>query len=153
MLRLWNDLDNERYRIWSEPFPGVAAALEDLVADGYQLALASNNTPRALTRLDELGLLNFFAVKEVSDTLGLAKPDIRFFLTLLDAAGCAPERVVMVGDRPGNDIAPARLLGMKTVRVLKGWHVKQAPRGPGDLADLTIEEPAQIGDAVRRLLP
>ncbi len=153
VIGIWSELPLARYRAWTEPFPGVASAIESLAEDGYSLALASNNTERALTRLDDLGLLRFFSVREVSDTLGLAKPDTRFFLTLLDAAGCEPEQVVMIGDRPGNDIAPARLLGMKTVRVMKGWHVDQKPRGPGDLADLTIDDPAQIGDAVRRLLP
>ena len=152
-LSIWDGLSQAEYRAWTRPYPGVPEAIAGLTADGYSLALASNNTPRALTRLDELGLLEHFRVREVSDTLGLAKPDTRFFLALLEAAGCDPGRVVMVGDRPGNDIAPARLLGMKSVRVLTGWHRGQEPRGPGDLADLSIADPAAFGDAVRRLLP
>ena len=152
-LALWKAIDPDQYRAWTEPYPGVPEAIAALAGDGFHLALASNNTPNALTRLDELGLLDHFRVKEVSDTLGLSKPDTRFFLTLLDAAGCEPRQVVMVGDRPGNDVAPAKLLGMKTVRVRTGWHREQEPRGPGDLADLTIDDPAQFGDAVRRLLP
>ncbi len=148
----WDGIDDERYRAFTPPYPGVDELLADLAAR-HPLGIASNNSPRALRRLGELGFLRHFTVQEVSDTLGLAKPDIRFFMALLEEAGCRPEDAVMVGDRLGNDIAPARLLGMKTIRVLQGWHRPQQPRSPEDLPDLEVAASAEIGDALRRLLP
>jgi HAD superfamily hydrolase (TIGR01509 family) len=149
--RDWEAIDDESYRSYTRPFPGVAAMLADLKREGFRLALASNNSPRALWRLGELGFLDHFDIKEVSDTLGVAKPDTRFYQALLGAAGCRGEDAVMVGDRLCNDIGPARALGLRTLRVLKGWHRDQQARTPADLPDLSVAEPCDLPAALSRL--
>ena len=49
----------------------------------------------------------------------------------------------MIGDRLDNDIRPARVLGWKTVRILKGYACFQNPRDRFDEPDATI---AQLTD-------
>jgi GrpB-like predicted nucleotidyltransferase (UPF0157 family) len=51
----------------------------------------------------------------MSDEIGVAKPDARFFAAVLDRLGRRPDEVLYVGDRLDNDILPARHIGMFTV--------------------------------------
>jgi putative hydrolase of the HAD superfamily len=148
----WLELDPVRYRTWTTPFIDSAALLDGLVADGHRLLLASNNEQRALDRLEELDLLRYFSQREVSDTLGLAKPDPRFFRAIIVAAGADPLDCLMVGDRLGNDIAPAKALGMKTLRLRVGSHVAQEPRVESEAPDRTVTDPAALLEAARDLL-
>ena len=147
----WDALSDDDYAAFTTPFPSTAPLLESLAAAGHTLVLASNNSPRALARLETLGLLRHFAVKEVSETLDLAKPDPRFFEVLL-AAVDHPKDAIMVGDRIDNDVAPARTLGLRTLRVRHGSHVAQEPRGPESTPDLTVDDPAELAAALDRLL-
>ena len=50
----------------------------------------------------------------------MEKPDRALFLRALSLSGCDAADAVMVGDRPDNDIMPAKALGMKTVRITQG---------------------------------
>ena len=148
----WDALSDAEYARFTTPFVATAPLLEALAAAGHRLVLASNNSPRALGRLETLGLLRHFAVKEVSETLALAKPDLRFFLALLASAGARPADCLMVGDRIDNDVLPAKRLGMRTLRLLHGSHAAQEPRGPSEAPDLTVDHPDQLAGAIAQLL-
>lgn len=148
----WEALSDAEYAGFTTPFASSAPLLAGLAADGHRLVLASNNSPRALRRLESLGLLRHFAVREVSETLALAKPDPRFFLALLAAAGAAPADCLMVGDRLDNDIIPAKRLGMRTLRLRHGSHAAEVPRGHDETPDLTVDHPDQLAGAIAELL-
>lgn len=148
----WDALSDAEYAGFTTPFAASAPLLAGLAAAGHRLVLASNNSPRALRRLDALGLLRHFAVREVSETLALAKPDPRFFAVLLAAAGATPADALMVGDRLDNDIIPAKRLGMRTLRVRHGSHAAVEPRGPDEAPDLTVDRPDQLAAAIAQLL-
>ena len=75
-------------------------------------------------------------------------PDTRFFLAALRAVGARADEAVMVGDRLDNDIYPANILGMKTIRLLTGPFAAQEARTPRDLPDVTIGTLAELPDAV-----
>lgn len=152
VLGRWRSLPPERYREWTTPFPSSADLVAQLAADGHRLLLASNNEERALRRLDELGLLKHFELREVSETLGCAKPDPRFFAAILAASDAEPARSLMIGDRLGNDIAPTKALGMRTLRLRIGSHARQEPRDARERPDLTVEDPADLLDAARSLI-
>jgi HAD superfamily hydrolase (TIGR01549 family) len=148
----WDALSDAEYAGFTTPFTSTASLLAALAAAGHPLVLASNNSPRALARLETLGLLRHFTGREVSETLALAKPDLRFYLALLAAAGAAPEDCLMVGDRIDNDILPARRLGLRTLRLRHGSHAAQEPRGHHEAPNLTVEQPDELAGALAELL-
>jgi FMN phosphatase YigB (HAD superfamily) len=80
----------------------------------------------------------------LSDVVGLHKPDPRFFELALDAWQMDPARVAYVGDRPDNDVEPARRLGMHTVRFLFGSHARQPPRDAAQTADFDATSLAEV---------
>ncbi len=99
------------------PEPGTASFLAALRDAGFRLAVLSNWDSRLRPVLNGLGLAPFFEALFISSEHGLAKPDPAFFLLALQALGVAPEEAWMVGDDEGNDLAPARALGMGAHRV------------------------------------
>ena len=50
----------------------------------------------------------------------------------------------MVGDRIDKDIIPAKMVGMKTIRVKTGIHKNQEPRIPNEIPDLTVNKIEEI---------
>jgi putative hydrolase of the HAD superfamily len=132
--------------------PGIGALLGALHAQGVRLALAANQPAAMLAALAEAGLLHLFAVHGLSGVMGLRKPDPRFFLHIADALGRAPEQCVMVGDRIDNDIAPARALGMATIRLAVGRHAAQRPRSWLEMPDAEVADLAGLRAAIQACL-
>ena len=54
------------------------------------------------------------------------------------------EDAVMVGDRSDNDIAPARRLGMQTIRILRGPSAFSEPPSAEDRPEFTIRTLAEL---------
>ena len=136
--------------------PGVvvrpeAARIIPPLAERYILALAANQPPRALSLLEEAGLLRYFAWKEVSDTMGIAKPSPLFFRMILEGISVGPEEAVMVGDRLDHDIFPAKLLRMKTVRVLLGPYRRQEPPTFFYVPHVSIPDLSQLVGALKKM--
>ena len=50
----------------------------------------------------------------------------------------------MVGDRIDKDIIPAKLVGMKTIRIRTGIHKNQEARTPEEIPDITVNELCEI---------
>jgi len=76
-------------------------------------------TPGRVVRrlLDGLGLLEHLRVLAFSDEVGATKPDPRPFRAALDPLGVAPQDALHVGDLRRTDVAGARALGLRTVRI------------------------------------
>jgi FMN phosphatase YigB (HAD superfamily) len=73
-------------------------------------------------------LLRFFEVLAASAEFGAAKPDPGISEWDLNQAHCPAKAAVMLGDRPDNDIAPAKRLGMHTIRLLRGLGAYHEPQ-------------------------
>jgi putative hydrolase of the HAD superfamily len=127
---------------------GIAGVIERLHASGLKLGLAANQPARILGVLDEAGIGRYFSHREVSGHHGYRKPDVRLFLRACEDLGVAPEECIMVGDRIDNDIAPARLLGMRTVLIRTGRHIGQQPRSWEEVADVEVRDAEGIEAAV-----
>ena len=69
---------------------------------------------------------------------GVAKPDERIFELAMERADCSPEEAVMIGDRLDNDIAPAKRLGITTIRVLQGYGKYSSPLSDYEIPDFTV---------------
>lgn len=126
-----------------KPYPDAAAVLEKL-SGKYRLGIIANQLPGADKRLERFGLSAHISLVVSSAEFGAEKPDPSIFLAALGAAGCVPERAVMVGDRPDNDIKPARALGMMTVRVRQGQFRLFSPDGEEYLPDADIGSIAEL---------
>lgn len=107
-------------------YPHVVQMLEQL-SKQYNLGVIANQAVGAESRLKKHKIHRFFSVFALSGEVGFSKPDQRIFEYALQQANCQPKDAVMVGDRLDNDIYPANMIGMTTVRVLQGVAKHQNP--------------------------
>lgn len=95
--------------------PGAAEFLRALRARG-KVYLITNGTPAAqYGRLDSLGIRGQFDGVFISDEIGFAKPDPRFFAHVLAAAGLAAGECLVIGDSLTSDIAGANGAGIPCI--------------------------------------
>ncbi|HEX5480112.1 MAG TPA: HAD family hydrolase [Dehalococcoidia bacterium] len=132
--------------------PGIAELLADLHGRGVPLGLVANQPADALDRMEAAGIARYFAHRDVSGTHGFRKPDVRVFLHASEHLGVAPEQCIVVGDRIDNDIAPARVLGMRAVLFRTGRHRAQQPRSWEEVPDVEVSTVAELGAALGGLL-
>ena len=114
------------------------------LALAYKLALAGNQPATVLRLLEDAELLRHFHWPYVSEQMGVAKPVPLFFRMILDGLGVEAQEAVMVGDRLDHDVFPARLVGMRTVRVLVGPYAKQEPPSPLHVPHATVQSLAEL---------
>jgi putative hydrolase of the HAD superfamily len=100
---------------------GARDTLEWLAAAGLRRALVCDTgfSPGRVVRqlLARTGLLDLLEVQAFSDEVGVPKPEARIFEHALGALGTAPAAALHVGDLRRTDVAGARGLGMRTVRI------------------------------------
>ncbi|MGW4412812.1 HAD family hydrolase [Nonomuraea sp. NPDC004702] len=124
----------------SDLYPDVRAGLQALRDMGLRVCAAGNQTAKAGDLLRGLSLpIDAIAT---SAEWGVAKPDTAFFDRVIKFAGVAPAETLYVGDHPGNDVIPARKMGLVTCLIRRGpWgHLwSDDPVVPADLRinDLT----------------
>jgi len=105
----------------TKPYPGLIAAMDNLKANGFTLAVCTNKLESlARTLIDALGLTHYFAAITGGDTFPVRKPDARHLLGTIEKAGGTPERSIMVGDS-FNDIAVAKNAAVASVGVPFGY--------------------------------
>ena len=133
---LWDQVDPWGNRLY-RPTPDAHPALKRLSAR-CPLALVSNTEPPARQMLHQNGFERYFRAILLSCEVGISKPDQGIFLRALGALDCRPEDAVMIGDRLDADIAPARRLGLWTVRVHRGPAYWQTPQHDEERPHLTV---------------
>ncbi len=129
-------------------FPDVAPALARLKAAGLGLAVATNYGPSVRMRLHALGIGPLIDVWGLAPEMRVPKPEPAFFARVLELLQVAPSQAVMVGDRQDNDIAPAKRSGLKAVRLRRGLHKEQRPRGLADAPDFSAATFREAADWV-----
>jgi HAD superfamily hydrolase (TIGR01549 family) len=135
-----------------EPRAGIVELLVRLHARGVLLGVVANQPASVVARLAGLGIDRLFSHVGLSGVVGLRKPDPRLFLAACDALGVAPADCVMVGDRIDNDIAPAKALGMRAVRLRAGRHAGQRPRSWREVPDEEVNDVPGLAAALGRLI-
>ncbi|HXF56020.1 MAG TPA: HAD family hydrolase [Actinomycetota bacterium] len=130
-------------------FPGVPELLREVRRLGLRAVLVSNTYLRTgaeyLEDFERFGLRALLDGAVTSVDVGLRKPHRAVFESALRVAGAPPEACVMVGNSERDDIAPARALGMRTVRV-----VRDGPPPEGTAADALAAGPAEVAAVLRR---
>lgn len=125
-------------------FPDAVSTLRTLRQRGYRLGIIANQEPGLPERLARRGMGGLFAVIVTSADFGAKKPETALFEAALRQAGCLPAEAAMVGDRLDNDIAPAKRLGMRTVRILQGYGALSRPRNGWEEPEETVRTLAEL---------
>ena len=128
----------------------AVATLRALRASGKKLALLSNtHWPEAYHEhfLQRDGLLELLDVRAYTSNMSHSKPHRDAFLHVLDRLGVAPERAVMVGDRPIDDVWGAQQLGMRGV-----WRPHSGSPPIGDVRpDAVIQRLSELPELISTL--
>jgi phosphoglycolate phosphatase len=102
-------------------YPGIAAALDALAADGWQLGVATGKSDRGLALcLAQHGLLDRFVTLQTADRHP-SKPHPSMLERAMADAGATPDTTVMIGDTH-YDVAMGRAAGVATIGVAWGYH-------------------------------
>jgi YjjG family noncanonical pyrimidine nucleotidase len=92
--------------------PFACEVVQEL-ARSFALALVTNGIGMVQRgRLARSGIAHHFQALIISEELGVAKPDPRFFHAAVEAISIPPEDLLCVGDNPGSDIEGARAVGI-----------------------------------------
>ena len=149
-------LDEQQWRhlawLWYEPLSKVAkvepktketlAALKKL---GLKLGIVSNtfiNGSSLDKHLEQLGILDFFAVRVYSYEFNFRKPDARIFKAAAERIGEMLENILFIGDHINKDVKAAAKTGMQAIlkvasinagkKLPKGvWKINQLAELPG----------------------
>ena len=132
-------------------YTDVRPALSALRGMNVWVGIVGNQTVRAGGLLRGLKLPTDFVA--TSDDWGVTKPDLAFFDKVIEVAPVDdPERIVYVGDRIDNDIAPAKRVGMRTAYIQRGpwgWIHRDRPE-VAELSDWRVDGLMEVVEAVRR---
>lgn len=123
-------------------FPGTLPVLRGLKERGVRIFVVSFGDPETQrAKVAALGLDREPSVDHVfyADTSHVMTKEA-FFRSILRNAESDPQRVLVVGDRPSNEIRAGKALGMHTVRVRGGEFARLLPRGPEEQADFEISK-------------
>jgi 2-haloacid dehalogenase len=102
----------ERLSTKTHFLPGAAALVSEL-ARRVPLGLVTNGLSLVQRgRLARSGIGGHFSAVLISEELGFAKPDLRFFLAAAGALNVPADQLLCVGDSPAADIAGARGAGI-----------------------------------------
>jgi HAD superfamily hydrolase (TIGR01509 family) len=112
------------------PLPDAATALGSLRALDVRTAVVSNWDCSLGGLLGGLGLGGLLTRVVTSAEVGFRKPDPRIFEAALEALGCAPDRVIFVGDSADIDVAGGRAAGIRSVLIDRG---SSSPPAPGEV--------------------
>jgi HAD superfamily hydrolase (TIGR01549 family) len=117
----------------------------------YTLATAANQPMITAEILESAGLLRYFSFREMSAGMKYSKPDLRFFMHILDQIDTDPADAVMVGDRQDNDIVPAKMLGMYALRWKGGLFRDQEVRLPFEEPDGELTSLRELPGLIEKL--
>ncbi|MGY1774106.1 HAD family hydrolase [Blastococcus sp. SYSU D00813] len=113
-------------------YPGVPEALAALAAAAPLACLTDGNPVIQAAKLAATGLGPLLPVVLVTDTLGgraARKPAADGLLALAGTLGVPADRLLVIGDRPGKDVAVAAAVGARAIRIRQGEYAA-APDEP-----------------------
>ena len=116
----------------SRAFPETIELARALARTGRYRLMTINNESAELNqhRLEQFGLRDMFTTFFSSCWVGVLKPARRIYEVALAMSQAIPENSVFIDDREQN-LAPARELGMKTIRFTDASQPPPRAGGPG----------------------
>lgn len=115
-------------------YAGTQEMLRALRGAGKRTALLSNaQSAFILPEMQAMGVAGLFDHIFISSQCGVRKPSAAFYQQLIDWAGVPPQRIMMIGNSPEDDIIPARRLGLRTCYIPSALTARGAQRPVCDL--------------------
>jgi FMN phosphatase YigB (HAD superfamily) len=117
---------------WLPTYPGVEPALAALAAAAPLACLTDGVPAIQRAKLAGTGLDRLLPLVVLSDSLGgrsARKPAPAGLLAIAARLGVPADRLLMIGDRPGKDVAVAAAVGARAIRVRQGEYA-DAPDVP-----------------------
>jgi FMN phosphatase YigB (HAD superfamily) len=114
------------------PYPGVPEALRALAAAAPLGCLTDGGPAIQAAKLAATGLAPLLPVVVVTDALGgrpVRKPHPAGLLAVAERLGVPADRLLVIGDRPGKDVAAAAAVGARAIRIRQGEY-SSAPDEP-----------------------
>lgn len=108
---------HRRVGLWTVAIDGSLAAVRELAAAGYRLAVVSNAEGQVERDLDAAGYAGCFETVVDSHLVGVAKPDPAIFAIALERLALDARDAIYVGDLPAVDVEGARAAGLTAVLV------------------------------------
>jgi FMN phosphatase YigB (HAD superfamily) len=111
------------------PYPGVEAALGELARAVPLACLTDGNPAIQQAKLAATGLDALLPVVVITDSLGgrdFRKPHPAGLLDAAERLGVPAHRLLVIGDRPGKDVAVAAAVGARAIRVRQGEYAAAA---------------------------
>lgn len=107
-------LADQMYRLLGDPefhppYPDTRSVIHELSELGLRIGVVSDIHVDLRVHAERFGFIECIDAWALSYELGVQKPDPRIFQFALEELGCAPDRALMVGDRPSHDGAAAEL--------------------------------------------
>jgi FMN phosphatase YigB (HAD superfamily) len=130
-----------------DPYPGVEAALTALAAAVPLACLTDGNPDIQAAKLAATGLAPLLPVVVVTDSLGgraLRKPHPAGLLAVAERLGVPADRLLVIGDRPGKDVAVAAAVGARAVRIRQGEYAAAPDEPPAWAVVDTFPEAAAL---------
>jgi HAD superfamily hydrolase (TIGR01509 family) len=127
-----------------EALPGVARHLEEAVAMGLKLGVASSSTNDWVRgHLARLGILESFDCIRCRDDVTNAKPEPDLYISVLECLGVRASEAIAIEDSP-NGVLAAKRAGLRCVAIPNSitacLDLGQADLILGSLAELTLPE-------------
>lgn len=128
-------------------WPGVADVLADLTRR-YRTAVVTDGLAQMQRRkVEALGVETLVSEVLYCWEHEAPKPDPACYIEALRRLDASPEDAVVIGDNPGHDMAAARAIGARSIRVLTG---RFAARGDAGFApDATAESFLDVAKILR----
>jgi phosphoglycolate phosphatase-like HAD superfamily hydrolase len=114
----------------------------------YGLGVLANQSAGLEARLVRFGIRQFFEIVLGSNEVGLSKPDPAFFEEAEKRAGLPTRGLVMIGDRPDNDLAPALSRGWSAIRIRQGF----SRNLPFDAPDVRFKDVSSLSELPEALV-
>jgi putative hydrolase of the HAD superfamily len=117
-LFYFNFFTNYRQKIKESIYHNTSAikVFKELKRLNIKIGIISDGTTyEQIEQMYLLGLLNYVDEIVTSQEIGVEKPDVKIFKSIMERLKCSPENSIMVGDDINRDINGANKFGMKTV--------------------------------------
>ena len=130
-----------------KPRPEIVSALRTIADRGIKMGLLTNCDEREVRQWPNSPIAQFFHAACFSFDIGVRKPELKAYQTVLASLGQESQKAVYVGDGGSNELEGANASGFKLTVFMEGFVASNGLRKPSE-----IQEFRKVADvSIRRL--